>query len=134
MNLEAVPAFASNVCPFSEKIRDPDSVPYQVVGRPLCGPFHIVFTLGSEDGVNWMLKISADGHRFDSVAAAAGLISEARTMQLLKRETAISVPAVYAFEASSCSDLNRLFILTEHTEGKALYQSWFDDGIPKTRP
>ena len=140
MNLEAIPAFASNIRQFghpttgiiSKSFCNFDMIPCKIVDLPLCGSFHIVFTLEFDDGVKWMLKISANGHRFDSVAAAA-LISEARTMQLLKRETTIPVPVVYAFDASSSNELNSPFILMERLDGKPLWQGWFDDEIPKAR-
>lgn len=141
INFEAIPIFASNVRQFghhdtgiisSESSCDSDSISCKIVGRPLCGSFHIVFTLEFDDGVKWMLKIPANGHRFDSVAAAA-LTSEARTMQLLKSETTIPLPAVYAFDASSCNRLNSPFILMERIDGKPLYLGWFNDEIPKAR-
>ncbi|KAL9132996.1 MAG: hypothetical protein Q9175_005830, partial [Cornicularia normoerica] len=141
MSLEAMPIFASNVRRLGhhdagiispETLCKSDSVPCKITGPPLCGSFNIVFTLEFDDGVKWMLKISANGHRFDSVAAAA-LISEAQTMQLLKSETTIPIPAVYAFDASSCNDLNVPFILMERIDGKPLFQGWFDDEIPKPR-
>ncbi|CAF9914988.1 hypothetical protein IMSHALPRED_002301 [Imshaugia aleurites] len=139
MNLEAIPILASNVRQFghhdtgivsSETSCDSASTPCRIVDQPLCGSFNIVFTLEFDDGIKWMLKISANGHRFDSVAAAA-LISEARTMQLLKKETTIPVPTVYAFDASSHNRLNSPFILMERIDGQPLYKGWFDDDIPK---
>ena len=140
LNIEAIPAFASNIRQLghhttgiiSKSFCDSDLIPCKIVDLPLCGSFHIVFTLEFDDGVKWMLKIAANGHRFDPVAAAA-LISEARTMQLLKRETTIPVPAVYAFDASSSNDLHSPFILMERIDGKPLWQGWFDDEIPKPR-
>ena len=141
MNIGAIPTYASKIRHFghhttpivsSDRICDSGMLACNVVGFPLCGSFHIVFTLEFDDGVKWMLKISANGHRFDSVAAAA-LTSEARTMQLLKSSTTIPVPAVYAFDASACNDLNTPFILMERIDGKPLYQGWFDDEIPKAR-
>lgn len=140
LNLEAIPAFASNIRQLGHHTTgiipkscfESDLIPCKIVDLPLCGSFHIVFTLEFDDGVKWMLKISANGHHFDSVAAAA-LISEARTMQLLKRETTIPVPAVYAFDASSDNDLSSPFILMERIDGKPLWQGWFDDEIPKAR-
>lgn len=139
LNPEAIPTYASNVrqCGHrhssiisSETFRDSGSVPCKIVDLPLCGSYHIVFALEFDDGIRWMLKISANGHRFDSVASAA-LISEARTMQLIKAETTIPVPAVYAFEASSQNILNVPFILMERIDGQPLYRRWFDDEIPK---
>lgn len=140
LNLEAIPAFASKVRQsgypttgiISKSSGIPDLIPCKTIGSPLCGSFHIVFTLEFNDGVKWMLKIPANGHRFDSVAAAA-LVSEARTMQLLKNETTIPVPAVYAFDATPSNDLNTPFILMERIDGKPLWQGWYDDEIPKAR-
>ena len=139
MDLKAIPTYASNVRQFghhdtniisSEVFRDSGSVPCKMVDLPLCGSYHIVFTLEFDDGIKWMLKISANGHRFDSVASAA-LTSEARTMQFIKAETTIPVPTVYAFEASSDNELNVPFILMERIDGQPLYRKWFDDEIPK---
>ena len=139
LNLEAIPAFASNIrqsghhtTGISKCPGNTDLIPCKIIASPLCGSFHIVFTLEFDDGVKWMLKISANGHHFDSVAAAA-LVSEARTMQLLKNETTIPVPAVYAFDATSSNELNSPFILMERIDGKPLWQGWFDDEIPKAR-
>lgn len=141
LNHEAIPTYASHVRQyghrhsstiFSETFRDSGSVPCKIVDRPLCGSYHIVFTLEFDDGIKWMLKISANGHgsKFNSVASAA-LTSEARTMQLIKAETTIPVPAVYAFEQYSQSVLNVPFILMERIDGQPLYRKWFDDEIPK---
>ena len=141
MNLEAIPTYASHVRQFghrhtsnvsSETLRGSGSVPCKIVELPLCGSFHIVFTIEFDDGVRWMLKVSANGHRFDSVAAAA-LISEARTMQLIKSETTIPVPEVYAFDSSSCNELKTPFIMMERIDGQPLYRGWFDDEMPKAR-
>ena len=139
MDIEAVPKYASSVRQFGHHptgnmpptaFHESDSVPCKVVDLPLCGSYHVVFTVEFDDGVKWMLKVSANGHRFDSVASAA-LTSEARTMQLLKTETTIPIPAVYAFDPSSHNELNVPFILMERIDGQPLYQKWFDDEIPK---
>ena len=139
MNIEAVPKYASSVRQFghhptgnmpSKAFRESGSVPCKVVDLPLCGSYHVVFTVEFDDGVKWMLKVSANGHRFDSLASAA-LTSEARTMQLLRTETTIPIPAVYAFDPSSHNELNVPFILMERINGQPLYQRWFDDETPK---
>ena len=141
MNLDAIANYASDIRQFGhyktgsssfEESCGPGSFACKVVGLPLCGSFHIVFTIEFDDGVMWMLKISANGHRFDSVAAAA-LVSEARTMQLIKNETTIPVPTVYAFDATSCNELNTPFILMERMDGQPLYRRWFDSTIPKAQ-
>ena len=139
MNLKAIPAYASRVRQFGHRstniisfktFHKSGSVPCKVVDVPLSGSYHIVFTIEFDDGIKWMLKISANGHHFDSIASAA-LISEARTMQLIATETTIPVPVVYAFDTSSNNELNVPFILMERIEGQPLYLRWFDDEIPK---
>ena len=141
LSLEAIPTFASKIRQrghqntgilLSKSSYDSDLIPCKTIGPPLCGSFNIVFTLEFEDGIKWMLKISANGHRFDPVAAAA-LISEARTMRLLKKETTIPIPAVYAFDSSCQNELHVPFILMERIDGKPLYSGWFDTTIPKAR-
>lgn len=139
MNIEAVPKYASRIRQFGHQsagnmptkaLGESSSVSCKVVDLPLCGSYHVVFTIGFDDGVKWMLKVSANGHRFDSVASAA-LISEAQTMRLLKTETTIPIPAVYAFDSSSQNELHVPFILMERIDGQPLYQKWYDDEIPK---
>ena len=141
VDFEAVPVFASKIrqSDYSSKITLgssksclSESIPCKIVGVPLCGSYHIIFTLEFDDDVKWMLKVPANGHRFDSVAAAA-LISEVRTMQLLKSATTIPIPTVYAFDESSRNNLNTPFILMEYLDGQPLYRGWFNDEIPKAR-
>ena len=92
MNLDSIPDFASNVRHyghhstgnnFTQNSPGPCSIGCRVIYPPLCGSFHIVFPIEFADGVKWMLKVSAKGNHFDSVAAAA-LAFEARTMQMLE--------------------------------------------------
>ena len=141
MNLDNIPNFASNVRQQGHRstgnnptqgLPGPCSVSCEVIYPPLCGSFHMVFPIVFADGVKWMLKISANGDHFDSIAAAA-LDSEARTMQMLRRETSIPVPAVYAFDASSDNALLTPFILMEKLDGIPLWQLWFDSEVPKAR-
>lgn len=72
-----------------------------ILTPPLYGSYHIVFVLKFSDGLQWVLKAPVTGYQdhFDK-AAARSLTSEALTMQMLKRETTIPVPEVYAFDAS----------------------------------
>lgn len=141
MNLEKVPEFASTVRQYgyrstgnspTQGLSEPCFISCKVISPPLCGSFHIVFPIQFADGVNWMLKISANGDHFDTLAAAA-LASEARTMQMLRKETSIPVPAVYAFDASSNNMLSSPFILMEKLGGRPLCYRWFDNQVPKAR-
>ncbi|CAD6591340.1 MAG: hypothetical protein ASARMPREDX12_005086 [Alectoria sarmentosa] len=141
MNLDSIPDFASNVRQYGHRstgnspiqgIPEPCLISCKIINPPLCGSFHIVFPIEFADGVKWMLKISANGDHFDSVAAAA-LASESQTMQMLRRETSIPVPTVHAFDASSNNALSTPFILMEKLGGRPLTHLWFDSEKPKAR-
>lgn len=141
MNLDNIPDFASTVRQSSHRstgnspiqgLPQPCSINCKVIYPPLCGSYHVVFPIEFADGVEWMLKISANGDHFDSVAAAA-LVSEAQTMQMLKTETSIPVPAVYAFDTSSNNALSCPFVLMEKLCGTPLSYQWFNSEVPKAR-
>lgn len=102
------------------------------VGSPLFGSYHILFPLEFSDGVRWLLKVPVNGIRdeFDEPAAKA-LSSEALTMQLLRRETTIPVPEVFAFDATLNNELGCPFILMRFIPGMSLYNCWFDKSMPK---
>ena len=141
MNLDKVSEFASTVRRYGhgsigsspkQDLTESCLIECDVVNPPLCGSFHIVFPIKFADGVKWMLKIPANGDRFESIAAAS-MASEAHTMQMLKRETGIPVPAVYAFDTTPQNAIRSPFILMEKLEGRPLFHSWFDPRVPKAR-
>lgn len=141
LNLDNIPQIASKIRQHghhstgnkpSQGLSGPCSINCKVINPPLHGSFHVVFAIEFADGVTWMLKIPAHGDRFDSVAAAA-LESEARTMQMLKKETKIPVPVVYAFDTSSKNDLSSPFIMMEKLDGKSLWHLWFNSDVPKAQ-
>ncbi|KAF3000955.1 hypothetical protein E8E13_009115 [Curvularia kusanoi] len=98
------------------------------------GSYHAVFPVKFEDGVRWVLKVSAVGTRdqFGSSSAAA-LKSEALTMRLIRKNTTISVPEVFSFDCSVGNILGVPFILMSFAEGVSAYDVWFDKTIvPET--
>lgn len=108
----------------------PRPVSCRLLSRITCGSYNAVFTLLFADGSFWVLKVPANGHEqcWDTHAAEA-LTSEAFTMRLIKRETTIPVPEVFAFDASLKNELGCPFILMEHIHGKPLHDVWFAQGI-----
>ena len=110
-------------------------IPCTANPAPFSGSYNIVFAIEFTDGVVWMLKIPANGHwqLFDELASKA-LVSEARTMQMIKKATTIPVPVIYAFDASLDNELHVPFILMERIDGMPLYRGWFnEDGRPKAQ-
>lgn len=139
INLDKIPEFASNIRQYGHHsmgkettaaLPEPFPISCKVIEPPLCGSYHIVFPIEFVDGMKWMLKVSVNGDHFNSVTAAA-LASEAQTMQMLKKETSIPVPAVYAFDISSDNTLSIPFILMEKLEGRPLNYLWFNKETPK---
>ena len=139
MNLDKIPEFASNIrqCGhLSVGINttaippEPSPISCKVINPPLCGSYHIVFPIEFVDGMKWMLKVSVNGDHFNYFTAAA-LASEAQTMRMLKRDTDIPVPAVYAFDTSSDNALSMPFILMEKLGGRPLNYLWFNEETPK---
>ena len=139
MDIDNLPEFASSIRQFGHSSTgnnsappkpEPCSISCKIIVPPLCGSYHIVFPIEFADGMKWMLKVSANGDHFDSVAAAA-MTSEAQTMRMLKKETSIPVPTVYAFDTSSENALSVPFILMEKLDGRPLNDLWFDQETPK---
>lgn len=139
MNLDSIPEFASGVRQYGHRstgnspilaLPESCSINCKIINPPLCGSFHIVFAIEFADGLKWMLKISANGDHFNSIAAAA-MTSEAQTMRMLKKETSIPVPTVYAFDTSSNNALSAPFILMEKLGGSPLTHQWFNKEAPK---
>lgn len=106
----------------------------KVVPKPLYGSYHLAYRILFEDGVEWILKIPANGHQrcFDRLAAEA-LTSEALTMRMIKQTTTIPVPTVHHFNASVDNEIGCPYILMDFLKGKPLWQGWLDEeGSPST--
>lgn len=137
IHLDRLPLLATSVRELKQKSENfkselNNSMNCSVLSPPLVGSYHILFCIKFGDGVQWILKVPARGHRdqFDESDAKA-LTSEALTMQLIKRETTIPIPEVYSFNASTHNDLGCPFILMEYIEAVQLYEIWFDESSSK---
>ena len=108
----------------------PRPVGCRLLSNITCGSYNAVFKVLFADGTFWVLKVPANGHHqcWDAPAREA-LTSEAFTMQLIRRETSIPVPEVFAFDSSYENELGCPFILMEFIHGKPLQDVWFDQGI-----
>ena len=132
---EVIPPFASDVRRFGHKFiksrdEEADTVECKVLEKIDHGSYHAVLTLSFTDGVEWVLKVPAKGHTLAwTDEAAQALSSEAQTMRLIRRETSVSVPAVYAFNATIQNELGCPFILMEKMRGLPVDQGWFNDEV-----
>ena len=108
----------------------PRPVGCRLLSNITCGSYNAVFRVLFADGTLWVLKVPANGHHecWDAPAREA-LTSEAFTMRLIRRETSIPVPEVFAFDASYENELGCPFILMELIHGKLLQDVWFDQGV-----
>ena len=100
----------------------------KVIPKPLYGSYHLAYRVLFEDGVEWILKVPANGHHacFDSLAAEA-LTSEALTMRMIKQKTTIPVPSVHHFDASADNEIGCPYILMDFLKGKPVWRGWFDE-------
>lgn len=100
----------------------------KILPKPLHGSYHLAYRILFEDGVEWILKIPANGHHrcFDRLAAEA-LTSEALTMRMIKQTTTIPVPAVHHFDASTDNKIGCPYILMDFLKGRPLWQGWLDE-------
>ena len=98
--------------------------------QPLYGSFNILFQLNFSDGVSWLLKVPARGHlgTFNKSDAEA-LKSEALTMRLIKSQTSIPIPVVYAFDTTLDNDVKCPYILMEYIDAPPLSVYWFDETV-----
>ena len=106
---------------------DNPAIGCRVFSEPLRGSYNLAYRVLFDDGVEWILKVPANGSRarFDRLAADA-LASEALTMKMLKRATTIPVPTIYSFNASLDNEIGCPYILMEFLKGRPLYEGWFD--------
>ncbi|KAI1362077.1 hypothetical protein F5Y08DRAFT_313108 [Xylaria arbuscula] len=92
------------------------------------GSYHVLFPLTFRTRLRWLVKIPAYGtaDKWDETAAAC-LESEAKTMQLLKRETTIPIPEVLDFSSTIENPLRCPYIILSYISGVSLYDVWYGD-------
>lgn len=111
---------------------NPQSTRVIEIKPPIFGSYHVLYPVRFHDEALWLLKVPANGTREKfRTSDARAIRSEALTMRLLRRETTIPVPDVYAFSDTCDNELNCPFILIDHVEGVSLYKVWFDNASPK---
>ena len=113
---------------------DNPAIGCRVFSEPLRGSYNLAYRVLFDDGVEWILKVPANGSRarFDRLAADA-LASEALTMKMIKRATTIPVPTIYSFDASLNNEIGCPYILMEFLNGRPLYEGWFDSGASSAK-
>lgn len=102
------------------------------IGSPMFGSYNLLYPVIFGDGVRWLLRIPAHGTRDQfGEGHAESLRSEALMMRLIRRETTIPLPEVFAFDNSCENQINCPFTLISYIEGKKLSDVWFDKTSPK---
>lgn len=136
VNLKCLPNFCAVIREASVDLVENQETPIEpiTVESPLFGSYHALFPIRFHDGLQWILKIPACGtpEHFNESASAA-LRSETLTMQLVRRETSILVPDIFAFDATLDNELGVPFILMSFIQGIPLYDCWFDMKISKEK-
>ncbi|KAJ5826554.1 Aminoglycoside phosphotransferase [Penicillium robsamsonii] len=103
------------------------SIPVVEVGSPDQHNSHLCYQVKFADGVSWLLKVPAIGtpDQFDE-DDAENLRSEALTMMMLRRETTIPIPEVFAYNNTCENKLKVPFILMEFIDAVPLMDVWHD--------
>lgn len=120
----------SKLSQLAKSIRERNDEKYNkngpVVGDPITGSYHVVYPLHFDDKVSWAAKIPIAGtpELWDESSTKA-LTSEAKVMQLLKRETTIPLPEVLDFSATRDNIIQCPYIIMTYIEGQSLYDVWF---------
>ena len=118
---------------------DSPAIGCKVFSDPLRGSYNLAYRVLFDDGVEWILKVPANGSRarFDSLAAEAlaseALASEALTMKMIKKATTIPIPTIYKFDASLDNEIGCPYIFMEFLKGRPLYEGWFDSGASSAK-
>ncbi|KAK9243771.1 hypothetical protein V1506DRAFT_523382 [Lipomyces tetrasporus] len=98
----------------------------QVISR-LNGSYNLVHIVEFDDGVRYVVRVPATGWggRFTEIAKRS-LVSQALTLRWIRKETAVPVPDVYAFDISSTNEIGAPYILMSFINGHIVSSKWFD--------
>ena len=144
LNVENIVLLAASVRQDMQARQDPErndlpsvetpAIGCKVFSEPLRGSYNLAYRVLFDDGLEWILKVPANGSRarWDNLAANA-LTSEALTMKLIKRSTTVPVPTIYSFDASLDNEIGCPYILMEFLKGRPLYEGWFHSGISSAK-
>ncbi|KAL8898807.1 MAG: hypothetical protein Q9207_006520 [Kuettlingeria erythrocarpa] len=90
------------------------------------GSYNVLFTIRFLDGVQWLLKIPANG-TFDAwdEDSAEALTSEVLTMKLIRNNSSIPVSCIHGFSATTANELDCPYVLMECIKGINLFCGWF---------
>ncbi|KAL9052778.1 MAG: hypothetical protein Q9162_005198 [Coniocarpon cinnabarinum] len=93
--------------------------------EPMFGTFNILFPIVFNDGTKWLLRLPRTGTADDyDISHAAEVESEPEILKMLRQETGIPVPEVYASETGH-DKVGYPFVLMEYLEGDVLQNVWF---------
>lgn len=97
----------------------------------LNGSYNLVHIIEFDDGVRFVVRVPATGwgKRFTE-SAKRSLVSQALTMRLVRKETTIPVPDVYAFDPSSSNLIGAPYIAMSFVYGHSVSSKWFDETGP----
>ncbi|KAL8770459.1 MAG: hypothetical protein Q9209_003885 [Squamulea sp. 1 TL-2023] len=100
----------------------------KVLSPPLSGSYNILFPIRFKDGLEWLLKVPANGCDGWDEQSARALTSEVLTMKYLFNHSAIPVPRIHSFDSSSTNAIRCPYILMERIDGTPLHYGWYGDG------
>ncbi|KAL8947938.1 MAG: hypothetical protein Q9222_005828 [Ikaeria aurantiellina] len=97
----------------------------KIVGPPLHGSYNLLFPVRFRDGIQWLLKIPANGHDGWDEASARALTSEVVTMKHIYSNSAVPVPRIYGYNSTLDNPVRCPYVLMERFEGSPLHHGWY---------
>lgn len=84
------------------------------------GTFNVVVALDFSDSVQWVARIPLPQDGYDEQHVSSTLLSEICTMKLVRVDTKIPVPQVFAWDVTADNPLGYAYLLMEALPGKVL--------------
>lgn len=96
----------------------------KIESQYMAGSFNIVIPIKFRDGVQWLLRVPANGgSRWDEQSSRA-LASEVFTMKYIRRKTSVPVPQIYGYDPTAGNSIGCPYILMERIEGISCHHGW----------
>ena len=97
-----------------------------VVSR-LYGSYNLIHVVEFADGIKYVIRVPATGwgRRFTETARKS-LESQAFTMGLIRRETTVPLPDIYAMDLTTSNEIGAPYIIMSFVPGFPISSKWFD--------
>lgn len=135
INLEAVPQLATETRMRMQGAKTLRSAIIQVFrnvdlsceieSQYMAGSFNILIPINFRDGVQWLLKVPANGGPRWNEQSSRALASEVFTMKYIRQNTSMPVPEIYGHDSTANNSIRCPYILMERIEASPCHRGWY---------